>query len=172
MKIIALILLSLFIYGKESFIIEKKITGKDNQNITAKVTMSLDQNIDDIFKKILDFKKYEKIMDEVNGVDIYFMSKETINIKMTVNIFFIDISNHFTHQINHKDYIIKWTLDNTKDNILEYTNGSWILKKISENKTIVIYQNEIETPRYIPLFLTEYLFSDGVINASTWLIEK
>lgn len=162
----------LFSYSKESFKVEKKVNIEKDNEVSAKVTLYLDQNIDKVFHKILNYKKYPKYINDVSKVDIYLNSRNIIKIKLIATIFFIDISNHFIHYIDRENYTIKWHLDKNKDNLLNYSQGTWSLLKTSTNKTIVTYKNKLGLPSSIPTFLSSYIGHKGIINASTWLLKE
>jgi len=67
----------------------------------------------------------------------------------------------YTMQVKtfHKKMILKY---NQTSGYFVINRGSWTIKKISKNKTLLIYYSELKTKNYIPPFLQEIAFRKSI----------
>jgi hypothetical protein len=172
-KSILLLLLITFLFSKESIKITKNINKENSHIMNSTAIMYLDQNIDNIFKRITDFSNYSKNIGIIDKSEIYYNKDNVVKLKMTANILYIfDAVNHFSYKINKDKYQVNWGLDNKKDNTLEYSKGSWELEKLSHNMTKATYKNSIKTPSFMPLIVNNYVTEKGVKGATLWLMKN
>jgi len=171
-KIFILIFLISLSYSKESIKITRNTD--TNSNISsATAILYLDQNIESIFKRITDFSNYYKNIDVVDRSEVYYQNDDVVKFKMTANILYIfDVINHFSHKIDKSNHQITWTLDESKENILEYAKGGWKLEKLSNMTTKVTYNNFIKTPSFMPLIISNYIIEKGVEDSTFWLMKE
>ena len=157
----------------ELAILEQKGEVLSVDEVTQKgfIVFYVNENIDSVFNKLIDFNSYPKYIDDIDKVVIYYQDKNTIKSHIFVDTFFISFSNWVVHNINKKKHIIKWHLDNTyKDiNYFKKMNGFWSLKKINNNKTMVFYSNDLEFKSYIPDFIKNILAKQGLYKATLWI---
>lgn len=169
---ILILLLVSFLFSKESIQITRSVDKDDSSIVSATAIMYLDQNINTIFKRIVDFPNYHKTIDVIDKSEVYYQNNNTIKLKMTANILYMfDAVNHFSHQVNGDNHQITWTLDDKKDNVLEYAKGGWKLEKLSNKMTKVTYNNSIKTPSFMPLIISNYIIGKGVEDSTLWLMK-
>jgi len=138
------------------------------------IVFYIDENIDVIFNRLIDFDSYPKHIDDIDKVVVYYQDKHTIKAHIFVDTFFISFSNYVVHNINKKKHIIKWHLDNDyKDmNYFKKMDGIWRLSKINQNKTMAYYSTDLEFKAYIPDFIKNILSKQGLYKATLWIRKK
>jgi ribosome-associated toxin RatA of RatAB toxin-antitoxin module len=172
-KIILALILLPFLFSKESIKITRNIDKNNLYIVNATAIMYLDQNIDSIFKKIVDFSNYDKTIEVIDKSEVYYNKNNIVKLKMTSNILHVyDAINHFIHKVDKDKYQISWKLDKNKDNILKYSKGGWKLEKLSPNRTKVTYDNSIKAPSFMPLFISKYIIGKGVEDSTLWLMKN
>ena len=172
-KILSILILISFLTSKESIKITRSVDKNNSNIVSATATLYLDQNIDSIFTKITDFPNYHKNIPVVDNSEVYYQNSDVIKLKMTANILYMfDAINHFSHKVDTNNHKITWTLDESKDNTLEYAKGGWTLEKLSMNMTKVTYKNSIKTPSFLPLMVSNYIIGKGVEDSTLWLMKE
>lgn len=171
-NIILISLLVSSLFSKESIEISKNVNKDDSSIIDAVVVMHLDQNIDSVFKRIIDFPNYHKNIDVIDSSVVYYRNNNIVKTKMIVNILYVfELTNYFVHKLDIKNYKLTWELDDSKNNALASSKGGWKLEKLSQNITKVTYNNTIITPSMMPSILSNYIVEKGAKNATLWLMK-
>jgi len=157
----------------ELAILEQKGEVLSVDEVTQKgfIVFYVNENIDSVFNKLIDFNSYPKHIDDVDKVVIYYQDAHTIKSHIFVATFFISFSNWVVHNINKKTHTITWHLDDdySESNYFKTMDGIWRLSKINQNKTMVYYSTNLEFKAYIPDFIKDILSKHGLSKATLWL---
>ena len=137
-------------------------------NNTGTIVFDVNEDIDRVFNKIIDFKRYPNLIDEIEKVDVYQTQANIVKVNFYVSEFFISFNNHVIHQINPQNHSVTWTLDPNKKNYFKQMNGAWHLQRVN-NKTRVFYSNQLVFDGWAPSFLKNYLFESGLVDSTKWL---
>ena len=132
------------------------------------IIFDVDKDIDTVMQEILNFKAYPKKIEDVDKVLIYSNTNKTVKAKIFISTFFIDFDNNVIHDIDRKNYTLKWHLDESKENYFAKMQGYWKLKKIDDS-TRVFYYNKLVFKSWVPAFIESYLFKNGLFKSTQWL---
>jgi len=144
---------------------------QDRVNKSGMIVFDSSREIGELMDDVINFKEYPNKIDDIEKVNIYYSDSKVLKVRVFIGTFFLDFNNYVVHEIDRKNHIMRWHLDETKENYFKEMKGSWRFEKVGD-KTRVYYSNHIEFKQWAPKFLEDYLLEKGVFQATDWLREE
>lgn len=124
-----------------------------------------------VWGRILDWKRYPKMVDNVKTVEVYEEKSGHIKTRFVVGGFGFSVEYFIDHTYKpEKDYMT-WTLDYDKLSELDDSVGYWVVKKHPTKKghSRVFYSVRVQTSSFIPGFIEDMIAENGLVTATEWV---
>jgi len=142
---------------------------RDIEHKSGTIVFDVNKPIDSLMYKIIDLDTYPQKIEDVEKVEIYSYSEDVVKAQIFIDTFFIGFNNYVIHDIDENNYMVKWKLDDTKENYFANMQGYWKLIELDEMNTRVFYHNQLTFKNWIPEFIEAYLFEEALLTSTQWI---
>lgn len=143
------------------------------------VVQDVDAPIQIIWKTILDFDNYNKMVPKTIESKNYNVEKvkatkknplsQIIYTRMKVGFPVLKLEFFVKHLYYENLNSLTWTLDYTKKSDFDDSCGFWYVVPLSEEKSRVYYSLGISMFDWVPKFVVEFMSSKGLTDATGWV---
>lgn len=123
-----------------------------------------------VMDTLLDYPSYPQFMPRVKNTEVYLNTPTQINVKFTLKVV-ITIVYYIKHYVDRDAGTIAWELDNTQENDIKDTTGSWLVKPHKQG-CLLFYSVALDTGRSVPGWLEDYLTKKDLPNVVRAVKEK
>lgn len=124
-----------------------------------------------VWGRILDWKRYPKMVDNVKTVEVYEEKNDHIKTRFVIGGFGFSVEYFIDHVYKPKKDYMTWTLDYDKKSELDDSVGYWVVKKhpSKEGYSRVFYSVRVQTSSFIPGFIEDMIAENGLVTATEWV---
>lgn len=126
---------------------------------------------DVVWGRILDFKRYPKMVDNVKTCEVYEHKNGHIKTRFVIGTFAVSVEYFIDHVVNKKGGWMTWTLDYSKESELHDSVGFWFVEKHPEKEgwTRLYYSVDLAVGGWVPGFIESMLREEGLTRATSWV---
>jgi hypothetical protein len=101
--------------------------------------------------------KHPEFMPRMKKAEEYMHEDNKLGMHMTLKIFFKKVEYWIIQTFDEENCTFSWTLDKSKKNDVEATDGSWHVIAHGDNQCIALYRLSVDSGLFFPDFIENYL---------------
>ena len=151
--------------------VKKQMESKGNKGGRGLAVQDIAAPPDVVWGRILDFKRYPKMVENVKECSVYESKGGHIKTRFVIGTFAISIEYFSDHVVNKKQGWMTWTLDYSKESELHDSVGFWFVEKhpAKEGWTRLYYSVDLAVSGWVPGFVEDMLREEGLTRATSWV---
>lgn len=126
---------------------------------------------DQVWKRILDYPAYPRMVDDVKECEVYEQSKNTIKARFVLGGFGFSYEYFIIHNVHKEKGYLTWTLDYSRESELDDSVGYWFVEKHPEKPgwSRVYYSVDLKLKGWMPKFIQNLVREEGLKRATQWV---
>lgn len=158
-------------------VVEKLKVSQDESRGGAKavVFQLINAPAQKVFETLLQFENQPEYMPRLQKVVPYEMPAPERGYEFTVKVAWKTVRYHLRVTPRPETLRVQWTLDDSRKNDIKTTFGSWDIVPWGEDKSVAVYQLEVDTGMPVPKFVAQMLLNQdlpGVVEALKKRVES
>ena len=144
----------------------KYATGDGGQGVAV---FDVHADADAVWKTILDFGAYPRMVDKVEKCEVYRRQNDQIFVRFVLET--LDIEYFIEHRYRPAEGYMSWTLDYARQSDLDDSVGYWLVRPAPGHPgyTRVEYSVGLRVSGWVPSWIQDMVARTGLEQATTWL---
>jgi carbon monoxide dehydrogenase subunit G len=124
-----------------------------------------------VWKRILDFGSYPKMVENVKTCEVYSKSGDQIGVHFVIGVPLVSIEYWIDHQYHPEEGWMTWTLDYTKHSDFDDTRGFWRVAPHPDKEgwSRVVYSADVKASGWVPGPIENAFATAGLKKATGWV---
>lgn len=155
--------------GKVVVVKAKEREGEKKSAAASAAALALiDKPASEVFDVLLAFEQQADYMPRLVEVNRYELDGPAIGLHHKLKVVWKTVEYYLHMSVDEDNLHMSWTLDPTKENGIETTDGAWTLLPWGEDRCIAVYEIDVDTGMAVPKFVAQMLLNSdlpGVLDA-------
>ena len=146
-------------------------TAKEGTGGRGMAVQDIQASTDTVWSRILDYRNYPTMVDQVKLCETYENSGEHIKTRFIISAVGFKYEYFIDHIYKPGENTLTWTLDYTRSSDLGDSVGYWYVVKHPDKPdwTRVYYSVDIRPRGWVPQFVIDLLTKKGLVEATGWV---
>ncbi len=155
--------------GKVVVVKAKEREGEKKSAAASAAALALiNKPASEVFDVLLAFEQQPDYMPRLVEVNRYEIDAATVGLHHKLKVVWKTVEYFLRMSVDKDKLHMAWTLDPTKENGIETTDGAWTILPWSEERCIAVYELDVDTGMAVPKFVAQMLLNSdlpGVLDA-------
>ncbi len=124
-----------------------------------------------VWDRILDYRAYPQMVENVHETEIYERSGEHIKVRFVIGALLMSIEYYIEHTVHPEQGWVTWTLDYSRESELDDSVGFWRVESVADRPgyTRVFYSVEVFPRGWVPEVIEDFVTDRGLTKATAWV---
>jgi len=118
----------------------------------------------DVWGYIIDYDKFTEFLPRITRNEVLERKDGEVLLRQTIKVLTRSVTYHIVQTVDHEAHTLQWKVDQTKENDIRESLGSWSVRPHGQGRSLVIYSILVDTGMRVPGWIESFLTRRDIPN--------